>query len=189
MKTFKQYFEMFDLVCESPLRINNIRILDGVGGASAVAYKFKEKGKIIGTLTFNSIQVDCFEISLQNEKIHGWLPQNQDICWLYFSFINHDGGVYERSIEQSIATRGFARFVYENFYLKRYMFVESDITHTEKAVSFWRKLTSDLLNKDYKVVVIKGESEIPINIDDFDSLYTKKVTDRESDYRIRIYSK
>lgn len=183
---FKTYYE--DFFTESPFRIGMgyPDILD------SIIYN-KEEAK---TLITNNVITDTvlnapgsllsvYQLKTRlPEEFYFIQPDAQEIRAWFVGTINNNT-FYCQGVWNKITSKGLARWLVFEYFLKKYNAFVSDRFHTTQGEIFWKKILEKATAEQYKVTILSRNKEY--DIDD-----TREYWGNESSfahYQIKIYSK
>lgn len=169
-ETVKKIQRLFETPYVMP---GNISFIDDLGGGVVLGQRAISEGKLIAEIHYRGSDLKCYEITINDFIYNIWVSGELTRCYILYKKI--EDGMIEKAVEQGISITGIARYLYINFYLKKYNFIISDSIHTEKGKSFWIKLTAELPLDKFKIFVVRKDGEVEIQPQDVAKYFTKQV--------------
>jgi len=188
MKSFKQFY------IESPEFVNfqNTNLTrfnsDYVNKNYAIFIKnnYSPVEKITG---LNNNIYDRYVIQKPNNVIEILLFDNE-VC-MYFDYTLISNYITVNLIWTSSKTKGLYRYLFFNFYLPKFNFIQSDKILTEYGYLMWKKLILEAFSIGNEVTLLDevSNNEIEISSKNLNEIFENVIKNNSKNERFRIYRK
>jgi len=172
MNDYNETVKKIQSLFETPYVMSgDVKFIEDLGGGVVLAHRAINEGKLIAEISYRGSNLKCYEI-INNFIYNIWVENELTRC--YFLFKREGNGIIEKSIEQGVSITGLARYLYLNYYLKKYQFIISDSVHTEKGKRFWIKLAAEL-PEGFQLSVITNKNETVIDPKDVADTFSRDI--------------